>query len=844
MTISTCVQGLLAEGRISKGTAAEAERLYQKNFNVLKHSMGIMAAATEASERTIKTLELAHLRKKRNALLQVKAQNDWLKDMQAKAGSDENGRPNPLRREDAFEAMRQMDFHRQGIERQAHGMMEGILAKHRRNLLGEVRAKSDLDNVVDELHGRSTGDLNAKELAESWERTAEWLRSRFNAAGGNIAKLEGWALPQSHDSRAIREAGRKAWKAEVLPLLDRPKMIDWETGLPMADDRLDEMLDDMWRAITTDGWSRRDAGSMGAAALANRYQDSRVLHFAGPDAWRAYSAKFGGKATPLDAMLAHVRRMSRDIAAMERMGPNPRATLNWQQDWLEKSGAEWLASEDPLPPQTAFQRLYHGTWGQKIEANVKGGQGKLERLFNEYSGHANLSENPRLSIIFGAVQAQQVAAKLGSAFLSSGGDIGNMMARARANDLPAAKTLQRYAKMMAPGSEEDRRLAARLGIVSEEWTRSIVGMDRLNAEEFTHELTRRISDVVMKASLLSRHTESAQMAFGMELMNAITMQRGKAFGELDKGFAAMLGRYGLNAERWDKLRATPVRMERGAEWIFPDAIEDSKIRDDLYRLLSDEGRSAIITSDLDTRAMVANAGKRGTFLGEVVRSAFIFKSFPLTMMAIHHRAMMREQKTLFNRVGYGLNVLLLTTIGGALSQQLWNLSQGRDPEDMTSKGFWGRAALKGGGWGIWGDLIKSSENRYGGGVAKTIVGPFLGQTVGSVAGMLTDNTVAALDGDLETETQWAKDAVNLARSETPGLSLWYTRLAMERLFIDRIREASGEDMAAVYRRAEEKAKESGTGYWAGPGALTGLGAPVRAPDLGNAFGKADQRPAQ
>ncbi|WP_225205093.1 hypothetical protein [Novosphingobium huizhouense] len=816
MTISTCVAGLVAEGKIAKGKAAEADRLYSMHFNVLKHTMGESAAASEASERAMRALEAAALHRKRTALLQARAQSDWLERRQRDALP--NGAFNG---EAAHEEIVAMDKHRVAVRNQAMGMLSGLLAKHRRNLLGEVRFKSDLNDVVDELHGRDSGSLNAKEIAEAWQRTAEWLRSRFNAAGGNIAKLEGWALPQLHDARRIREAGAAEWKAFVMQgdLLDRAKMIDWETGLPMDDARLSTLLDDMWEAIATDGWSRREPGAIGGAALANSRADHRVLHFAGPDEWRAYADRFAGSATPFDAMLAHVERMSRDIAALEKLGPNPQATLRWQGDWLEKSAA--LAKD-----ARAMDRAYKA-------------RSQLELLYGEYSGSMHRPESRRLAIGFSIFRAQQTAAKLGGAALSAAADFGTMAHAAGYNRIPVMRMFARYFELMNPGNAADRELAARLGMVSQEWISLAAAQWRYTGEELTHELSRRLAEGVIRASGLAMHTEAGKMAFGLELMANLTQQRGTSWEGLDAGFRRMLSRYGFDGARWDKLRATPTRTERGAEWLFPEDIAagpaGASAADDLLRLIHTEMDYAVIEPDLRTRATINSRLKRGTWVGELGRSFFLFKGFPMAMLSLHGRRML-EQESITGKAAYGLSLMLLTTAGGAAALQLKELAKGRDPQDMTTRRFIGAAALQGGGAGIFGDLLGSSTDRFGGGMGRSLLGPGA-QAVDNIGRATIGNAKAALDGDPTTKANWGKDAVRAIEPEIPGISLWYTRLAYERLLGDRIDELADPNVAQARRAAIRHAQEQGTAYWAGPGSMTGAGAPVRAPNLGNVVGR-------
>ncbi|WP_292960590.1 hypothetical protein [Novosphingobium sp. UBA1939] len=819
MTISVCVAGLIADGRISKGSAAEAEKLYNRQFHALKHTMGMSAAASEASERTIRALEAAHLQKKRVTLLQAKSQMDWLERMGAHR--DAKGAILPRAAQDEIVAM---DKHRIAVRGQAMGMMSGILAKHRRNLIGEVRAKSDLNDLVDELHGRDSGSVNAKELAEAWTRTAEWLRSRFNAAGGRIAKLEGWALPQLHDARRIRDAGYPAWRDATVPLLDRSKMIDWDTGLPLADDTLDTLMQDMWQAIATDGWSRQEPGGIHGGSVANRNSEHRVLHFAGPDEWRAYAARFGGSATPFDAMLAHVERMSRDIAAMERMGPNPESTLRFQGDWLEKSAAESL-------DQKAIDKGFAG-------------RRQLERLYGEFSGGSHRPESRKLALGFSILRSQQTAAKLGGAALSAVADYGTMIHAAGFNGLPVMGTMRRYLSLMNPANLGDREMAARLGLVSEEWVNLAGAQWRYTGEELTHEVSRRLAEGVLRASGLSLHTEAARMGFGLETLANLVQLRTHDWSAIDPAFRGMLERYGFDAARWDKLRQTPTRTERGTDWFFPEDIAKGpagpQAADDLLRMIQTELDYAVVTPDLRTRALINSTLPRGTWVGELGRSLFLFKGFPISMLNLYGRRMMELPGT-GAKWRYGLTMLALTTTMGALGLQLKELAKGRDPQQMDNRRFMAAALLQGGGLGIFGDLIGSSTDRFGGGLGRTLLGP-AAQTLENVGRLTIGNAKAALDGDPETQTTVAKDLVKTVEPEVPGLSLWYVRLGYSRLLGDLIHEWSDPNYADAYARARDYAHQQDTAYWAGPGALTGAGAPMRAPNLGNAIGGEKARP--
>jgi hypothetical protein len=102
----------------------------------------------------------------------------------------------------------------------AHAKMERVLHHFRRSMLAGDKIRknaADLTNVLREAFGVDTGDEAAKGLAKAWKETHEWLRQRFNAAGGAIGELDNWGLPQWHDPRALRNATLPVWKEAIKP---------------------------------------------------------------------------------------------------------------------------------------------------------------------------------------------------------------------------------------------------------------------------------------------------------------------------------------------------------------------------------------------------------------------------------------------------------------------------------------------------------------------------------------------------------------------------------------------------------------------------------------------------
>ncbi|WP_324694610.1 hypothetical protein [Novosphingobium sp. RL4] len=809
MSISVCVAGLIAEGKIPKGQAQEADRLYARHLAGLQRDMPMMAAASLASERTIAGLKAQLNRKKQLAALAVTSRQRIEADIASFNGGRGGGpaggggtidpRAGPAFLAPSDRAgFSSVDGRMRAVRGRAHGMMDGVLSRFSTNLIGRVRNKAELADVVRELFKPgSTGNLSARELADAWTQTAEMLRQRFNAAGGDIGKLDDWGLPQYHDPRLVREAGYDSWRAAIADRLDRARILDVETGKPLNDAEFEGALRETFDRIRSDGWSNRDPGIQGTSILANRRAESRFLVFKSADDWTDYQQRFGA-ATAFDAMMGHIDGMARDIAMLEILGPNPSSTLGWLKDVISKSAAEDAAANSKAPDAA------HKATRQ------------MDRLTAEITGSSQRPENRTLALRFSNLRSWQTATKLGGAMLSAVTDLGFGATTRAFNGLPVRRMLGDYVKLFKPGSIEDQRLAVRLGLIADEWSNRTAAQGRYLGEELTGEVSRRFAEGVLRASGLARWTQAGRWAHGMQLMGAITDARGKAFGQLDKGFARLLDRYGIGSAEWDKIRATPVERDRGVDWIFPANVEDRQLGDRLLEMAAREADFAVPTPDVATRALISSVAPRGTWHGEMVKSAFLFKSFGISLLMQHGARAMQLAPA--NRLGYVGGLVIGTTAMGGLAIWLKDIAAGRDPRAADRPEFWGQALIQGGGFGIFGDFIQSAESRADGGFAGTLAGPLVGDAQNLAA--------------IATSKNHAGAALKFAQSQVPGGTLWYLRTAFDRAVADQIQEQIDPDYRRSWRRAEKWADEQGTDYWWAPGDSS----PERAPDLSNVAG--------
>lgn len=825
MSLAQCIPGMIERGEISPRQGEDMALLFDDLQRTFKKQMGEQGAAAMASEETLKRLAIDAAEKRRRQLLQVQAQRQAWLDMGKYGTGAGNIRvldpARPKHRGDAAGALlvrseyapyMNVEYQLRAIRGQAQSTLDQLLSKHHKNLRGQVRDKAgEADIVRERFAPGSTGNASARAIAEALEEVFEGLRLRRNAAGGRTGKLDRWAMPQSHDAQAVADAGYGAWRDFIVPLLDRERMIDQRTGHAFSDEALELALRDVHATIASDGWNGRTPGGAGKPSLANQRADHRFLQFADADSWMAYQERFGGRQSAFDTIMGHIDGMARDIALMERLGPNPEATMRWLGDMIEKE-----ANLDG---------------SKKLRDAASSARTTLQNYYDQITGALNRPQNRAMAKVFSSVRSLQVASKLGSAVLSTTSDSATQILARRYNGLPVMKGAMTQLKQLNPASAADREMAVRLGMIAEDWAQMSSAQTRLLGEELTSERARVLAEGVLRVSGMNAVTSSGRAAFWLDTLAHVTDQREVGWAQLDAPFRNMMERYGLGESSWDALRATPLEDDGGARWIKPTNIADGRLRDTFMRMINTEMDFAVPVSGVAVQAAMNSAARPGTWAGEIMRTGLQFKSFPITIMAMQFQRIMAQRG--FNRATYAAQMIAFTTVAGAIALQLKEIAKGRDPRPMVDENgnpdgaFWAAAGAQGGGAGIYGDFFKSSTSRFGGGLAETLAGPAF-QTVDTLTQLAVVQPLKMATGE---NSNIGKTAIRAIKSEVPGMSLWFGRLAFERLLLDELQQQIDPKYRDSWRRLDRYAQEQGTEYFWAPGDVVGE---ARAPDVSNA----------
>ena len=689
------------------------------------------------------------------------------------------------------------------------------------DFFGFFQRRDKLLTLVRELRGEETGDALAKKGAKAFHDVAEEARRVFNAAGGDVGKLDDWGMPQHHSQIKVAQAGRDAWVEAVLPMLDRARYAD-ELGQPWGDARVREFLGKAWDTIATDGHAKREPGKFaGTGKRANRHAESRQIHFKDADSVITYWDAFGEQ--PVAQILhGHVDTMARDIAFIEQFGPNPDVTYRTLRD----SALQAAAMAEPVKT-----------------AQLEGRAHRLDILYDYAAGRSKPTARRWVSNAADALANLNVAGKLGGAVWASVfGDKVMMQAVSHLNDLPLLQSWRTELSLLNPANAADRRMIQRQGLMLDS-VRS--GLTRFYEGLGQTGTTGKLANAVMRVSGMQAINDIRKGAFGLSLMDAIghELQRGVDFGKLADSDIRTLRNYGITEADWKVWQKAKLDDLGGGNnaVLTPEAIsriegiDEAAKRNAIVKLLgavNTESEFAIVTPGWKERAQFYGDLQRGTVKGEIVRSVLQFKSFPWAQFQRMIDAVANKD-TPVGKAAMTASLVAATTLAGAMIIQTRELLTGKDPRDMLTPDqaikFWPAAFLQGGALGIYGDFIYgASQTRYGSGPIEALSGP----TLGPLMELGLVQPLQAARGAMEgKETHLAARTFQDLKGFIPGNNLWYTKAATDHLIMQQVMEQlSPGYMRSIRQRTQ---KEYGQSWWWEPGEM----APDRAPDIGAAAGR-------
>lgn len=695
----------------------------------------------------------------------------------------------------------------------------GDLVDFYTNIKGGLGVFTDAElvqKIVRERFNDSTGDPLAKKISDKMGEVFEGMRERFNRAGGDIGKLDDWGLPQTHSLEKIVTAGKQAWVQKAEGLIDTSKYVH-EDGTYYSQQEIRELLEHSFDTLSSNGANKTEIGRQsfgGNSKVTSRHSESRVLHFKDAEAWMEYQAEFGGMPF-VDLVEAHINGLSKDIALVENLGSNPRNAMRILMDAAEQKD-----------------------WIKGIDADSTGKTCKrAQTMFDEFSGQ-NTPQSEVLANLGLAYRSMNVASMLGGTTISSVTDQAMIAKTAKIHGITYTRTLGELISQLNPKNKEDRELAHSLGLATEEMLGSIARWsdDGLTSVHGKSQKLARVSSgiasQVMRISGLNALTAASKVGFTKMLMHKYgTLTRSKAWADLDAMDRELIEKTGLNERAWEVMRlAEPVVDRKGNQLMsarsiyeIPDSDltrfgDPQKVRDEVATQfqahLLDEQGMAVVEAGLRERTWMSAGQRKGTGMGELVKSMLQFKSFPAAFLMRHgSRAM--AQDGVKGKAAYGASIFAMTTLLGALAVQLKELANGNDPSTMwdsddpqKTMNFWTRSAVQGGGLSILGDILVAGTDTSGRSTSDFMVGP-LGSDAKALLGLTVGNMTQYYENK---DTNAANEAYKLLKNKIPAQNLWYTKAATNRLVFDELQDVIAPGYREKYLRKAEREHDR-TRFW-------------------------------
>jgi hypothetical protein len=697
-------------------------------------------------------------------------------------------------------------------------MLSDMLADIQSRAFGLKQNQVVPRHVVSELYGTRTASPDAGKYAKAWDGAMTWWRDEMARAGVFVRELADWRLPQHFDSAAVKALGQDGFVRQMETWFQDGKLRlrDWEAdgqayfrpGSPEAQTRVRQILERAYENITTGGDAGIEPGAVRNSTMADKYGRRRAFEWSTDEAWLEFNRTLGvGDDAIGEMMVRHMDTMSRELAVAQVLGPDPdRAAKILTQMYRKEGGSRFLAN-------------------------------KLEALYEISAGHASNPVSQRLALGASAFRQFLASAQLGGALLSGVSDFAFTKSTAGWHGLEMTKVMGDYIQNLGRMGKEGRAQAMRDGLILEAGLRGLhdaardaigdvvtrSGGGKVDAVlNGLSRVTGRMAEVVIRAQGLAHHTQAMRDAIGGQVMSHLGSVANKTWDALSAVDRRTMETYGLGAADWDALRTKgvtegvldPAKLAREGE----GAERDAGVK--MLGAIAGIQRMAVPEGNAVTRALILGNTRPGTVPGEILRFLAQYQGFPMASMMMHaFRAMesLRDADGQWFRGQYIAGLVVAATVAGAASLQLKNLAAGKDPEPMwgdpfQSFKFWSYAAAQGGALGILGNQIKAMASAGVRGDPSRAMAP-AGGFVADVIGLTRGNLGESIGG---REAHAGRDAATFLRKYTP--SVWYTRLAMDRLVWDTLQKMADPEAADTFSRMQERARrEQHTEFFWRPG---------------------------
>lgn len=742
-SFEACVSRVAAAGRMGRDTALNLLQQVHDRAEQMRLTGAedpFLQAASEMAAKARETARLDRLDAVRNAtkraaiLSRVTSFGDAeqvLRDVMhgSNVGSRENVQSEWLGRSAATNSAVDWQLKKEGV---ASVAATGQLDREVARAMWAKNAGADVDVSAP-----------AKTIADAYHPALDEMRNLQNSHGARIGDAPDYVMHTWHDPLLMRRGG---WGARGSIPEDEAFARWWQWTEPKLADKTFDAVElrpgeteeaarlrfgrSAFNALVSgihmtpagaDGLRADAAGDFvplayeGTRNIARKASEPRVLFWKDADAWYDYNQKYGRYRTLYEGMQQTINQGSRNIALMDKMGTNPAANLNIiTRQILEKY------RDSDLDGAKKFQDAIP----------------KLQNVMGRLDGSLNVPVNAMWHSLGESARAYYNMVSLGGVgithFASVWATVPTELRHHGVGEFGGLGNVARVAQMLVRGSRgpaERQAMLSDLGAYAGGYAFSVARNWNLLFESGNTLMGRitALQNLFMKATGIRYIYDSVRNGVREALAANLGRQTDSAFAELDPHLQQMLGKYGIGAEDWDKLRALPdLPQWEGRQYITPhDGLRagGQPLADKLLMYYHDAADHSVVTPGVRERAMLYGSLRPGDPRFETWRLLTQFKIWPMAAM---NQVIGREVHMALNSRdaawGLGLTVAL-STIAGYTRMAINDTARGhqlRDPRDPSTL----LAGLaQGGGLGIFGDLVFGEVNRLGSSGLVALFGP-------------------------------------------------------------------------------------------------------------------------
>ena len=658
----------------------------------------------------------------------------------------------------------------------------------------------------------SSGDVNARKIAEIIRKHQKNLLDRKNRAGANIGELENYVVRQMHDPLLMMknfkdiEGSKAEWVAFIKPLLNKEKTFDGLSDKVTSEKSIDDLENDFLGEIFTnlvtgnhnksgdlnsiDGKRFMMDGFSGPKNLAKSMSQSRVLHFKDGMSSYKYSKQYA-RMTLSEGVLSGFTHDAQSIALLETFGTNPRSMFDKIIKDIE--GTKDINILRKLRKKSLYDQFAEldGTTRQKgISRNFLGMDVSIAGISAGWRMIQNMS-------------------KLGFATISSFSDISTKAAFINANT--ERGVFSSYGRAFIDvfegfkNTKQKKELGYLLGVGVDNMLNDVHA--RFGANDSGPGKMAKAHQFFFKLNGMQWWNNSQKTGLARMLAADLAVYANRSFDKVPPETQRLLKLYDIDESDWTVFSELVDKAQDGRKYVVASKVDElsndvidsiirnkegtlditdklrqdfrDKFRTKINMYYADSADAAIPTPGARERAIMNQGLPRGTVLGEAIRMIMQLKGFPITYIT---KGLTRQKA---HAGYYGVAKMMVgSTVMGYLSICLKDVLRGREPRevflgngDFNTK-LLQQAFLQGGGAGIYGDFIFNEYNRYGRSFQETLLGP----TAGAV------DDVAKIFGKFASGDVPTQKLTKLALENTPYINLFYTKLALDYLFLHDLQE--------------------------------------------------------